>query len=383
VELSEKYISELFSIKERLKKSLQAFKNGELILVGDDGLRENEVDLVFHAKGSTPQNVNFAITHAKGLLCVSLSHEIANQLGISTAPNLPGGISHTNFTLSVDAKHGITSGISAKDRAHTISLMADPKATTQDFISPGHVFPLRAMNGGLLARAGHTEALYELCRMTNLPYAAAMCEVLGENGEAINPNLFTSDHKYPVFKNIPFISTVDILWNRILFENSNESVFEKNEEFIPSNLREKPIAVYLLIPKLEKSITLTTIITIYNQNITPETTRISITNTAQSWDNSVSLSNCSVSISMFSTGNCLEKTPTCINDFCDMSAKEGLNNTKTSVKRVLSLLRSFQFLTELTKDKFNLAQNINKLNFIVQEDKYFLAALLKCNENHS
>jgi len=379
VGISEKYISELFSIKERLKKSILAFQKGQLILVGDDGLRENEVDLVFHAHGSTTENVNFAITHAKGLLCVSLSHELANKLGFSTAPNLPGGVSHTNFTLSVDAKHGISSGISAKDRAHTIALMAQSNATIQDFISPGHVFPLRAMNGGLLARAGHTEALYELCRMSNLPYVAAMCEVLGDNGDAINPSALASNNKYPVFKDIPFISTVDILWNRILFEKSTESLFEKSEDFLSSHLRENPIAVYILNPKLEKNINLDTVISIYDKNITPETIRISITNSVEFWDNSVSLSDCSVSISMFNSGNCLEKIPVLVKDFCDMSAKEGLKKTKTSVKRILSILRSLHFISEYTNHKYNLNQIIDKLFFIVKEDKDFLTALLKFN----
>lgn len=379
MEINEKYISELFSIQERLKKSLQAFQNGELILVGDDGLRENEVDLVFHALGSTAYNVNFAITHAKGLLCVSLSHDLANNLGFSTAPNLPGGFSHTNFTLSVDAKHGITSGISAKDRAHTIALMAQPNSTIQDFISPGHVFPLRAMNGGLLARAGHTEALYELCRMSNLPFAAAMCEVLGDNGEALNPNLLSSNsnHNYSFFKDMPFISTVDILWNKILFENSSESTFKKCEEFISSNLREKPIAVYILNPKLEKNVTLTTVVTIYDQNITPESTRISITNSVHSWENSVTLKNCSVCISMMSTGDCLEKIPLRVKDFCDMSAKEGLNKTKTSVKRAVSLLRGLQFINQNSNQKMSLENFVSKLNFIVEEDKDFLTAVFK------
>jgi 3,4-dihydroxy 2-butanone 4-phosphate synthase / GTP cyclohydrolase II len=376
VQLSNKYINELFSIKEKLNNCLNAFQNGQLILVGDDGLRENEVDLVFHALGSTAHNVNFAITHAKGLLCVSLNHELANKLGFSTSPNLPGGISHTNFTVSVDAKNGISSGISAKDRAHTISLMAQPNTTVQDFISPGHVFPLRAMNGGLLARAGHTEALYELCRMTNLPYAAAMCEVLGENGEALNPNLLSNhSSQYSVFNHIPFISTVDILWNRILFEKSIEAKFVKNDHFISSNLREKPLAVYILNSGLEKNITLPTVLSVFNKNIAPESIRISITNSVTSWDNSVPLKSCSAEISMFSLGNCIEEIPTSVNEFCNMNAKEGLNGSKTSVKRMISELRSIQFLHEHFNLNMTIKNSINKINFVTECDKLFLNAI--------
>lgn len=376
MQISEKYISELFSIKEKLNNCLNAFQNGQLILVGDDGLRENEVDLVFHAIGATPYNVNFAITNAKGLLCVSLNHELANNLGFSTSPHLPGGISHTNFTVSVDAKNGITSGISAKDRAHTISLMSQPNATIQDFISPGHVFPLRAMDGGLLARAGHTEALYELCRMTKLPYAAAMCEVLGENGEALNPNLLShSSNQYSVFKGIPFISTVDILWNRILFEKSMESKFVKSDQFIPSQQREKPFAIYILNAGLEKNITLPTVLTIYHKNITPENIKISITNSVSSWNNSVPLNSCSAEISMFSLGNCIEEIPITVKEFCDMSAKEGLNGTKTSVRRVISELRSLQFLQENFNLNMTTENDINKMKFITESDKSFLKAI--------
>ncbi len=376
MQLSNKYISELFTIKEKLNKCLNAFQNGQLILVGDDGHRENEVDIVFHALGSTPENVNFAITHAKGLLCVSLNHELANSLGFCASPHLPGGISHTNFTVSVDAKNGISSGISAKDRAHTISLMAHPNVTIQDFISPGHVFPLRAMDGGLLARPGHTEALYELCRMAKLPYAAAMCEVLGENGEALNPSLLSNNsNQHSAFKNIPFISTVDILWSRILFEKSIETRFIKDEHFIYSNQREKPLEVYLLNAGLEKNITLPTVLLVYNKDIALENIRISITNSVSSWDNSVPLKSCAVEISMFSLGNCIEKIPTSVNEFCNMNAKEGLNGTKASVRRVISVLRSIQFLQEHFDLNVPIEKNISKINFVEETDKLFLNAI--------
>lgn len=378
MQLSDKYLSELFKIKERLNNCLKAFKNGQLILVGDDGNRENEVDLVFHASAATIQNVNYAITHAKGLLCVSLSHELANKLGFSTAPHLPGGIAHTNFTNSVDAKNGISSGISAKDRAHTISLMSQPCTQAQDFISPGHIFPIRAMEGGLLARAGHTEALYELCRMANLPYAAAMCEILGENGEALNPNFINNNNNnHSPFINIPFISTVDILWSRILFENNYESKFIQDNNFIFSNTRTKPQATYILNAGLESSITLPTVVTIYDSNFKPENIRISITNSVSFWDNSVSLSSCSVEISIFTHGNFTEKIPAAITDFCDMSAKVGLNGIKTSVKRFISQLRAIQFLSELYNYTNSFDTIVNKINFIVKEDKEFLIALNK------
>ena len=373
------YTYELFAMYERLHNCLTLFQQGALILVGDDGARENEIDLVFHASGATPANVNFALTHAKGLLCVSLSHDLADTLGFSLAPQLPGGMSHTNFTLSVDAKHGVTTGISASDRAHTISLMINSQATHRDFISPGHVFPLRAMGGGLLARAGHTEALYELCRMAHMPYAAVMCEILKEDGEALTANDFLQQNcQLPQFKNIPFISTVDILWSRIFFEKSEHCSFILSSHFdVPSHCNKVPLAIYLLQAGLETHLTTPTIISIYSHNITPQNIRISITNSLFTWDNGVSSKNCAAEISLFNLENILEILPVHIAQFCDLSAKEGLRNTKSSVKRVLSQFRSLQFLNDCYFKEKNFDKIIAEINFMIPEDKLFLQAVCK------
>lgn len=377
---SEQYLNALTLLVEKVQKALKTFKNGGLILVGDDGHRENEADLVFHACGATPENVNFAITHAKGLLCVSLSHEVANKLGFSSAPQLPGGMSHTNFTISVDASHDITSGISANDRAYTISLMANSKSTHLDFLSPGHIFPLRAMNGGLLARAGHTEALYELCQFAKLPCVAAMCEVLDEKGSAINPKLFQiENHKYNVFKELPYISTVEILWTKVLFQPANLTQFILNPEFIPPLEKEKPVTVFQFQQNLEKEITLPTTICIYNQNIKPENIHFSLTNGANHWHNNVPLKTCDVAIFMFGSGNCLEKIPFDFSSYCDMSAKEGLSRTKPAIKRAISTLRTLQFLA--LNYNYNLNMMVESTDFIIPEDKYFLDLVTKAHFN--
>lgn len=375
---SEQYLYALTTLVEKIQKALAIFKNGGLILVGDDGRRENEADLVFHACGATPENVNFAITHAKGLLCVSVSHEIANKLGIYSAPQIPGGISHTNFTLSVDAKSGITSGISAKDRAHTIELMANSNATISDFVSPGHVFPLRAMQGGLLARAGHTEALLELCNFVKLPCVAAMCEVLDENGNAINPKLFSDfNHKYSVFKDLPYITTIDILWAKIFFQPPKNKFFNAISDFIAPEGREKPLSIFELQPNHEKELTLATFLCIYNEQLDPGKIHFSISNAANNWNNSVDLKNCDAAVFIFSPGNCFEKVPFDFSAFCDMSAKEGLSKTKNSVKRCLSILRTMQFIS--TTFKISLTQLIHNSNYIVPEDKYFLSNIIHSN----
>ncbi|WGL60403.1 3,4-dihydroxy-2-butanone-4-phosphate synthase [Pigmentibacter sp. JX0631] len=375
---SEQYLYALTTLVEKIQKALATFKSGGLILVGDDGRRENEADLVFHACGASPENVNFAITHAKGLLCVSLSHEVANNLGIYSAPQIPGGISHTNFTLSVDAKKGITSGISAKDRAYTIELMADPKASIGDFVSPGHVFPLRAMQGGLLARAGHTEALLELCNFANLPSVAAMCEVLDENGNAINPKHFADiNHKYNVFKDIPYITTIDILWAKIFFQPLKNQTFHAVQNFTAPEIRERPISVFEFQQRQEKELTLPTFLCVYKEQINPEKIHISITNAANIWNNSVELNNCDAAVFLYCPGNCFEKIPSDFSDFCDMSAKEGLSKTKISVKRCISILRTMQFIS--TTFNLNINQIINNTPYLVPEDKYFLSNIVHSN----
>lgn len=380
VNYREQYLYAFTSLIEKLQKALKTFQNGGLILVGDDGQRENEADLVFHACGASAENVNFALKHAKGLLCVSLSHEIANKLGISSAPQLPGGISHTNFTLSVDAKLGITSGISAKDRAYTISLLANSDASVLDFISPGHIFPLRAMNGGLLARAGHTEALLELCKFAKLPCVAAMCEILDDNGDAINPRAFLeTNHNYSVFKDLPYITTVDLLWAKVLFQKPIHSFFTIHSEFIHPTDCEKPLAIYQLTPEIEAEISLPTTICIYNQHLNPENIYLCISNGANCWNNSVNLKTCDAAIFMYNSGNCLEKAPADISLYCDLSAKEGLNKTKVSIKRNISMLRTLQFLSQ--NYHFKIQEGIENLKFIVPEDKFFLDIVTNINFN--
>src|SRR6195256_6162570 len=161
---------------------LHDIARGKLVIVTDDADRENEGDLVMAAEKATPEAVNFMIKFGRGLICVPVSNERAEQLGLQRMVAQNREMHRTDFTVSVDAAHGVTTGISAHDRAKTIATIANPKSTPDDLVQPGHVFPLRAKDGGVLRRAGHTEAAVDLARMAGLEPAGVLCEILHDDG---------------------------------------------------------------------------------------------------------------------------------------------------------------------------------------------------------
>jgi 3,4-dihydroxy 2-butanone 4-phosphate synthase/GTP cyclohydrolase II len=155
---------------------------GRMVIVTDDADRENEGDLVIAAEKVTPEAVNFMAKHGRGLICVPISNERAEQLGLQRMVAQNREMYRTDFTVSVDAARGVTTGISAQDRATTIRTLANPSSTTNDLVQPGHVFPLRAKDGGVLRRTGHTEAAIDLARMAGLQPAGVLCEILHDDG---------------------------------------------------------------------------------------------------------------------------------------------------------------------------------------------------------
>jgi len=161
---------------------LDAIRAGELVVVTDDADRENEGDLVLAADKVTPELVNFMATHGRGLICVPVTEERADALGLQRMVSRNRESHRTDFTVSVDAAHGITTGISAHDRSATIAILADPKAQPEQLVQPGHIFPLRAKAGGVLRRAGHTEAAVDLARMAGLNPTGVLCEILSADG---------------------------------------------------------------------------------------------------------------------------------------------------------------------------------------------------------
>src|SRR3954462_15108107 len=155
---------------------------GKIVIVTDDADRENEGDLVIAAEKVTPEAVNFMAKYGRGLICVPISHERAEQLGLQRMVAQNREMYKTDFTVSVDAARGVTTGISAYDRATTILAIANPKSSPEDLVQPGHVFPLRAKDGGVLRRAGHTEAAVDLARLAGLQPAGVLCEILHDDG---------------------------------------------------------------------------------------------------------------------------------------------------------------------------------------------------------
>ena len=165
-----------------VQEAVRRIRGGRMIIVVDDADRENEGDLVFAAEKATPTMVNFAVKHGRGILCAPMAPEIADRLGLRLMVNENTAKFGTPFTESVDARRGTTTGTSAFDRARTLRVMADPRTRSTDLVRPGHVFPLRAVPGGVLRRAGHTEAAPDLCTLAGLQPVAAVCEILREDG---------------------------------------------------------------------------------------------------------------------------------------------------------------------------------------------------------
>lgn len=166
-----------------INEAISQVKAGKMIIVVDDEERENEGDLLCSAEQVTPAMVNFMAKEGRGLICTPVEEEIADQLKLPPMVKTNMESNRCNFTISVDYRVGTTTGISASDRAKTIKAIADKKSSAEDFVRPGHIFPLRAKKGGVLVRAGHTEAAVDLMRLAGLSPAAVICEIAREDGE--------------------------------------------------------------------------------------------------------------------------------------------------------------------------------------------------------
>jgi 3,4-dihydroxy 2-butanone 4-phosphate synthase / GTP cyclohydrolase II len=161
---------------------IEAFARGEIVVVTDDNDRENEGDLILAAAHATPEKIAFIIRNTCGIVCAPLTGEIARRLHLAPMVADNDAIHGTAFTVSVDYRHGTTTGISAEDRTATIRNLANGNAGRADFVRPGHIFPLIAKDGGVLMRSGHTEAAIDLCRLTGIEPVAAICELVNDDG---------------------------------------------------------------------------------------------------------------------------------------------------------------------------------------------------------
>jgi 3,4-dihydroxy 2-butanone 4-phosphate synthase/GTP cyclohydrolase II len=182
---------------ERVTKALEEIRAGRMVILVDDEDRENEGDLVFAAELVTPESINFMATHARGLICLAMDDTMIDRLELQMMVRDNKASLGTAFTVSIEARHGVSTGISARDRATTIRAAIADNACPDDIVSPGHVFPLRARKGGVLVRTGQTEGSVDLARMAGCKPAGVICEIMREDGEmARRPELevFASKH---------------------------------------------------------------------------------------------------------------------------------------------------------------------------------------------
>jgi len=167
---------------DTIEDAIEQFRQGKILIVVDDEDRENEGDFVLAAEKTTPEAINFFVREGRGVVCAPITAERAKELNLDLMVDANTSLHETPFTVSIDYLHGTSTGVSVSDRSITVRALIDPKTQANDFARPGHIFPLRAMEGGVLRRAGHTEAAIDICRLAGLNPAAVLCEILAEDG---------------------------------------------------------------------------------------------------------------------------------------------------------------------------------------------------------
>lgn len=200
-----------------IPEAIEDIKAGKFIIIIDDENRENEGDVAIAAEKITPETINFMTKHARGLICLPIIKQRLDELGIPLMVQDNTSRQSTAFTISVEAKHNVTTGISAFDRTQTIKTVLDPNSNSDDLVRPGHVFPIRARNGGVLVRAGHTEAIVDMARLAGLYPAGVICEVMKEDGTMARlPELEIMASKY----SLKIVTIADLITYRL----SNEKL---------------------------------------------------------------------------------------------------------------------------------------------------------------
>ncbi|WP_317913258.1 3,4-dihydroxy-2-butanone-4-phosphate synthase [Carnobacterium maltaromaticum] len=207
-----------------IESAITQLKSGGLIIISDDENRENEGDFLGLADYITPDSINFMIKEGRGLVCIPVSEEIADRLNLVQMVDNNTESSKTAFTVSIDGAFestGVTTGISAFDRAATIKQIANPNSTTKDFVYPGHMFPLVAKDNGVLERNGHTEAAIDLARLANSTPAGVICEIINSDGTmSRQDDLFALSQKH----NLPFITIESLVEHIRSLENYNKEM---------------------------------------------------------------------------------------------------------------------------------------------------------------
>jgi 3,4-dihydroxy 2-butanone 4-phosphate synthase / GTP cyclohydrolase II len=207
-----------------VRDAIEAFARGDIVVVTDDDDRENEGDLILAAVHTTPEKMAFIIRHTCGIVCAPITIETARRLHLAPMVADSDAIHGTAFTISVDYRHGTTTGISADDRTATVRALANGNAGRADFVRPGHVFPLIAKDGGVLMRSGHTEAAIDLCRFAGLEPAAAICELVNDDGTVMRgPQVAAFARKHGIKR----ISVADL----IAYRQAREKLVTRVAEF--------------------------------------------------------------------------------------------------------------------------------------------------------
>ena len=202
---------------------IEEARTGRMFLLVDDEDRENEGDLIVPAQFATPDAINFMARHARGLICLALTRQRVEKLGLPLMSQQNGTRHQTAFTVSIEAREGVTTGISAADRAHTIAVAINPESSRDDITTPGHVFPLMAREGGTLVRAGHTEASVDIARKAGLSPAAVICEIMNDDGTMARlPDLVAFAQRH----NLKLGTIADLIAHRRLTERLVQRVEE-------------------------------------------------------------------------------------------------------------------------------------------------------------
>ncbi len=207
-----------------VEEIIDDIRHGKMVILMDDEDRENEGDLVMAATMVRPEDINFMATHARGLVCLTLSEQRCEQLALPMMVNANGSSHGTPFTLSIEAATGVTTGISAADRARTVQAAVAATARPQDIVQPGHIFPLKAQPGGVLSRAGHTEAGCDLARLAGFEPAAVIVEIMNEDGTMARRDdllLFAAKHDLKIG------TIADLIHHRLVTEKTTECVAKR------------------------------------------------------------------------------------------------------------------------------------------------------------
>ena len=212
-------------LKNNIIEIIEDIKDGEMVIILDDESRENEGDLVCAADLVTSEIINFMASRGKGLICLPMSTNLCDKYDLQMMTNNNKAANRTAFTVSIEAAEGITTGISAADRAHTIRTAVNKESIASDIVQPGHIFPLKAMEGGVLSRAGHTEAACDLAKLAGLQSAGVICEIMNDDGTMARRDDLI---KFGKDNNIKVGTIADLIDYRLSSDSTVEAIHEKD-----------------------------------------------------------------------------------------------------------------------------------------------------------